>query len=253
MLESVQAEQAARAAIRIVGQVGAAVKQSGDHAEFVDREPGAAGAQVLAADHQRLLAEHRRCCGGARQVLVAIGGDHHGELWKNSQINCQRTHCLHRRSPNRTAVIVNWQHWGARARGGVKRRLRLNLAAFDRIAGWKITGTAGAAKWQSWARGLSAAPWRWRWASVGYTLSSLTSTCRDGSAPASATQAAYVPHGGSRSISRCAVRQSSITKKSPPKSGFARRATCGFTTSRPGPARWTIWRYSASRAMRLRN
>src|SRR5215472_16309513 len=59
---------------------------------FVEAEPGAAGAQILAANDMRCFCQGGRRQGRARQVLIAIRGYHNRVVRERLEIDCERAH-----------------------------------------------------------------------------------------------------------------------------------------------------------------
>src|SRR5260370_10098653 len=70
----------------------AGVQESSRESVLVDAEPGAARAQILAANDVRLVGKRRRWQRLACEVLVAVGGDHNRVAGKDFEVDGERTH-----------------------------------------------------------------------------------------------------------------------------------------------------------------
>ena len=94
MLQRVEAEQSARSQIRVVGSAfcNAPVEQARDQSVLVDSEPGPVGAQILAADYPRPIAQRGRRQRGTVEIFVAIRRHHDRIVGEDAEVDCERAH-----------------------------------------------------------------------------------------------------------------------------------------------------------------
>lgn len=77
---------------RVVLGKHAPIQQPGHHTVLRDRKPGPTCLDVTPPDDARHGAKDSRRFGGARKVLVPIGGDDHRKLGKLPEVDCERAH-----------------------------------------------------------------------------------------------------------------------------------------------------------------